>query len=892
MMSDSRSAKDLTELQKGKMWPTLTHAKGTTGYVIHTTSGIAAYALPGTLQQVKAEEIGLANRCTKFKKSWRRRMALAVTSEPNLKRRLLHKMLQRVRKKIASKMKRRDKRVARKTLQPALRTEVDKVNSNVDHVLKTSGSGLKRPYEKPEMTEQEMREAKLSEIKSGSDNKEVHQFQKRGRWGNCLLYHGQNASPMGPDIVWSKEQVPCEKAVLNKTIGGLRHLRETMSRLAKVNGTGAQIYVALKELLDSNPEFVTRSLEMIGSEDGTAVPKDICEAAEKSIRKVLEPQAPNFQPPEKKEESPVNLSLLSLWVQVARDPDDQPAKWVAEGAPAGLRHPIEDRGVFPVYPKEEDIPEGDPELLETAFEEFTNYAGVDDDPAVATEMKRMLGKRFVRKEATLKGVEKYLGEKPVLSKLGCVKKTRGGKTKSRLVIDTKQSKVTAATKRFERSLLPRALDVTHDVLDLMATAKKMGLPTHLIEFLIADFKDAFFILPNKRSERKWFVVFFRGAYYIFLRTTQGSRGAPLTWARFAALITRLTQSVTDTVTSRINTYVDDPIVAILEPQQCRDTKYAMVLIIWSVLGLPLSLKKAVRGKSVTWTSAIFCPIAEGIIVRIKEELVVDATDMVRTMLSKNLISIKDLKSLTGKLTHCASLVLMLRPFLAELYAAQFADRSNAPKGCIWLKQIEDALLWVRAFLASTPGKLERTYYLSAYMSSGPQVTLELDASPWGLGGVLVIDGHPIAWFASALSTEELDILGIKLGESSAQQTVEALAALVALRAWSHHWKNCRATLRVRSDSVSALVVALKLKTRGRAPGIIAKELALDIAEAQYQPHVAEHIPGVHNVVPDLLSRKFQPHAKYVVPDILLNVEETLLPLRGRSYYKTTKGPPT
>jgi hypothetical protein len=262
------------------------------------------------------------------------------------------------------------------------------------------------------------------------------------------------------------------------------------------------------------------------------------------------------------------------------------------------------------------------------------------------------------------------------------------------------------------------------------------------------------------------------------------------------------------------------------------------------------------------------------------------------MLAKNVIALKDLKSLTGKLTHCASLVLTMRPFLTELYAALYAERTNAPKGCIWLKQTEDALLWIRAFLAGTPGKLERTYYLSAYLGTGPQVTLELDASPWGLGGVLIIDSQPKSWFASALATEELVILGITLGESSAQQTVEALAALVALRAWKHHWQNSRATVRVRSDSVSALVLALKLKTRGRGPGVIAKEIALDIAEAQYQPHVAEHVPGIHNIVPDALSRKFQPHQKYIVPDILMGVEELLLPPRGRNYFKSTRGPPT
>ena len=50
----------------------------------------------------------------------------------------------------------------------------------------------------------------------------------------------------------------------------------------------------------------------------------------------------------------------------------------------------------------------------------------------------------------------------------------------------------------------------------------------------------------------------------------------------------------------------------------------------------------------------------------------------------------------------------------------------------------------------------------------------------------------------------------------------------------------RPTIRVRSDSISALTIVLKLKTKGKGPGIVAREMALDMAEANYQPHIAEH----------------------------------------------------
>jgi len=129
--------------------------------------------------------------------------------------------------------------------------------------------------------------------------------------------------------------------------------------------------------------------------------------------------------------------------------------------------------------------------------------------------------------------------------------------------------------------------------------------------------------------------------------------------------------------------------------------------------------------------------------------------------------------------------------------------------------------------------------------------MDLDASPWGIGGYLTEDGSIVSWFSSSLSAAERAALGISLGDCAAQQTVEALAALVALRSWSKRWLGLQPTIRVRSDSVSALTIVLKLKTKGKGPGIIARDMALDIAEGCYQPLIAEH-GSLH---PGLSSKK-------------------------------------
>ena len=59
---------------------------------------------------------------------------------------------------------------------------------------------------------------------------------------------------------------------------------------------------------------------------------------------------------------------------------------------------------------------------------------------------------------------------------------------------------------------------------------------------------------------------------------------------------------------------------------------------------------------------------------------------------------------------------------------------------------------------------------------------------------------------------------------------------------------------MRSDSVSALIMLIKLKANGAGTNTVARELALDICDALYEPNVAAHVPGVANIIADHLSQ--------------------------------------
>ena len=168
--------------------------------------------------------------------------------------------------------------------------------------------------------------------------------------------------------------------------------------------------------------------------------------------------------------------------------------------------------------------------------------------------------------------------------------------------------------------------------------------------------------------------------------------------------------------------------------------------------------------------------------------------------------------------------------------------------------------------------------------------LTLDASPWGLGGYLVVNGQHIAWFACSLTQDDVDVLDIELGSSTVQQAAEALAMLVALKLWLPYWRTASVSLKVRSDSVSALILLMHLKTSGKATNIIAREVALVLSEGTFMPSVYSHVPGVKNTIADCLSRRFSPDSQFVLPVELLNAREDKPPRRVSAWWKSLYPP--
>eukprot|EP00974_Lingulodinium_polyedra_P002562 240318-Lingulodinium_polyedra.AAC.1 len=142
--------------------------------------------------------------------------------------------------------------------------------------------------------------------------------------------------------------------------------------------------------------------------------------------------------------TPLRVGLLEGWRAAARDPDVHVIRWLRDGAPGGLRELPEHCGVFPTA-AEDDV--GDAEELQTNFEDYHAYKGVEEDDGAWEQIQEYVAKGWILRFDTLAEARNFLGEDPVLSKFGQVIRTKGGKTKRRIILDSKVSSVSQCSRK-------------------------------------------------------------------------------------------------------------------------------------------------------------------------------------------------------------------------------------------------------------------------------------------------------------------------------------------------------------------------------------------------------------------------------------------------------------
>ena len=121
-----------------------------------------------------------------------------------------------------------------------------------------------------------------------------------------------------------------------------------------------------------------------------------------------------------------------------------------------------------------------------------SYSEVEACPHAQAELDRLCGLGYLRRFATLDALQAFLpGRDIVVSKFGQIIKQNGDEVKRRLILDSKESRVTSCARKNERIILPTVPDLCHDVLELMAGRTPCSEGDFDVEIFILDVKDAF-----------------------------------------------------------------------------------------------------------------------------------------------------------------------------------------------------------------------------------------------------------------------------------------------------------------------------------------------------------------------------------------------------------------
>ena len=639
-----------------------------------------------------------------------------------------------------------------------------------------------------------------------------------------------------------------------------------MARLHLVKQFGIKLGGALRNMLRDNTaeharfgtpskSWVNTTCDAIGSDDPDSGPPPSAVAA---VGPLLEEWIGMVRSEDERQNqcrtrrTNVDAHLLEAWRAASPDPDSQIYLWLTDGSPTGITSPLIDPGIFPEVSRPADM---QPQDLHCDEQQFQNYPAVEEQAITDTELTSHLDKGHIVAFDTYAELWKFVNSsKPILNKLGLIAKTRNGISKVRMILDTKQSGVKRITSQAQRVTLPRVFDAILQLLFLQSVVAS-GDSTAVSAFVL-DFSDAFWQLPISPAEQKYFcaigLIGGLRKWISFQRAPQGSAVGPTLWGRLAALIMRLTQSLVDPHEARLVCYVYDPLAAIRGTDEERRAIAAMMMLVWCALGFKLAFAKGQLAKEVTWIGGTLIVEVHGVRVVAKQSIIDDIIDTLTRFVVLTLVPKRELHSIIGKFNHAAGLLIVMRPFLEPLWAAlKAASPKDKPGLYLWIKQVQTELRWFHTFFLGNGTSIERFFALDAYNRVGTIIEIGTDASPWGLGGWLAVNGVITQYFTSALTQEDSDKFGLPLGEACGQQVWEALAILVAVVLWTHIWKQERIVPKVKSDNVTALTLLIKMHTSSSTLAVIARELALRRVDLSFPPDAA-HTAGVGHISADKL----------------------------------------
>ena len=585
-------------------------------------------------------------------------------------------------------------------------------------------------------------------------------------------------------------------------------------------------------------------------------------------------------PPPPRERQGLQPDILAAYCAASGDPDWLLSEWLVHGAPMGAVREITRVGVFPPDVKTE---KRHPATLKTiSLAGWVNYRSAEQEPDIVRSLlKEMLDAKWSAKHQSLEAAQRTLpAGKIKINKLGLVSKQKtDGSWKHRLVWDLRESGVNEAIDQGERTILPRPSDLSAAAAALHRAAR--SCPGTAIFFLGIDISDAFHQVPNHPEERHLTAVSFDGEVYVFTVLVFGSTSAPTVWGRFAAWLGRSTMAVCEPTRFRMLMYVDDPVYTAVGTSQDVLGIFALALLWAAAAGFPLAWHKADGGTEVMWIGALFRIAPKGVQITVPPPKVTAIQEMLTLVIKKPLIQPKFVRRLAGVLAWVATIVPHIKPFLAGFWEALARGESKP----IPTKKLKISASWLAAFLRGQQGGIVVTH---AWDPSDRRVRVRFctDASPFGMGGVLIADGRPRRYFAEVISDEDREKFSAEKDDPRFITVWEALAILIAIRLWLAD-APIETRIEIKSDSLAAVKAIERGSSRAKALNEVIREIALAEALRGASLPIVKHIPGIANSVPDALSRLAAPVPSQL-PETLHGVIRSRPQRRDGSFWPTSR----
>jgi len=250
-----------------------------------------------------------------------------------------------------------------------------------------------------------------------------------------------------------------------------------------------------------------------------------------------------------------------------------------------------------------------------------------------------------------------------------------------------------------------------------------------------------------------------------------------------------------------------------------DLSFDIVILWWSVLGIPLALGKGSRQTGQhKWIGTLFAvrPGRQGpeAVVNVPAPFAAELADMLRPFAhGEGHLGESSTERMLGKAGRLAYIVPTARPFVTSLWgalagarAARQRGKREAPPNGVPARRFKTAAVWLLTLLEppdeSAGFPLEQVVCTALPRIDPSAASVFFDASPWGCGAILVQRGRTTTFFEHRWSQAEAASLEACIGKAKSQTTFEYLALLLVLLVWADDFTE--PGMAVVGDNVSSL----------------------------------------------------------------------------------------